>query len=56
MVASVEKVINSATNMLAIAWINRKHLGKLADMPVYSIPQIKKIATLKNSYLRFVNR
>ena len=45
-----EEVIYSATQMLAAERRNRVRLGKLADIPVYSIPypQIKKIAALKN--------
>lgn len=48
--AGTEEVIYSATQMLAAERRNRNRLGKLADMPVYSIPypQIKKIAALKN--------
>ena len=48
--ASAEEVIYSATQMLAAERRNKNRLGKLADMPVYSIPypQIKKIAALKN--------
>ena len=44
------EVIYSATQMLSAERHNRNRLGKLADMPVYSIPypQIKKIAALKN--------
>ena len=48
--AGAEEVIYSATQMLAAERRNRDRLGKLADIPVYSIPypQIKKIAALKN--------
>ena len=48
--AGAEEVIYSATQMLAAERRNKNRLGKLADMPVYSIPypQIKKIAALKN--------
>ena len=48
--AGAEEVIYSATQMLSAERRNRNRLGKLADMPVYSIPypQIKKIAALKN--------
>ena len=48
--AGTEEVIYSATQMLAAERRNKNRLGKLADMPVYSIPypQIKKIAALKN--------
>ena len=48
--AGAEEVIYSATQMLSAERRNRDRLGKLADMPVYSIPypQIKKIAALKN--------
>ena len=46
----VEEVIYSATQMLSAERRNRNRLGKLAGMPVYSIPypHIKKIAALKN--------
>lgn len=35
--------------------VNKRRLGGMADLPVYSIPyqQIKKIAELKNSYNKF---
>ena len=48
--AGAEEVIYSETQMLSAERRNRSRLGKLADMPVYSIPypQIKKIAALKN--------
>lgn len=48
--AGAEEVIYSATQMLSAERCNRKRLGELADIPVYSIPypQIKKIAALKN--------
>lgn len=48
--AGAEEVIYSATKMIQMEKANREKLGKLADMPVYSIPypQIKKIAALKN--------
>ena len=48
--AGAEEVICSAAQMLSAERCNRSRLGKLADMPVYSIPypQIKKIAALKN--------
>ena len=50
MAAGVEEIIYSATQMLSAERRNRKKLGELADVPVYSIPyqQIKKIAALKN--------
>lgn len=50
MVAGAEEVIYSATQMLSAERRNRKKLGELANMPVYSIPypKIKKIAALKN--------
>ena len=48
--AGAEELIYSATQMLSAERRNRNRFGKLADMPVYSIPytQIKKIAALKN--------
>ena len=48
--AGTEEVIYSSTQMLSAERRNKNRLGKLADMPVYSIPypQIKKIAALKN--------
>ena len=48
--AGTEEVIYSSTQMLSAERRIRNRLGKLADMPVYSIPypQIKKIAALKN--------
>lgn len=50
LVAGAEEVIYTATDMIRMENRNRKNLGNLADMPVYSIPypQIKKIAALKN--------
>ena len=49
-VAGAEDVIYTATDMIRMENANRKRLGELADMPIYSIPypQIKKIAALKN--------
>ena len=49
-VAGAENVIYSASDMIAQEKANRKQLGAMADLPVYSIPypQIKKIAALKN--------
>ena len=49
-VAGAEEVIYSATEMLRTEKKNRKKLGALADLPVYSIPyaQVKKIAAIKN--------
>ena len=49
-VAGAEEVIYSATEMLRMEKKNRKKLGALADLPVYSIPyaQVKKIAAIKN--------
>ena len=49
-VAGAEEVIYSATDMIRMEAANRKRLGVLADMPIYSIPytQIKKIAALKD--------
>ena len=45
-----EEVIYSATNMISMENENKRRLGSLADLPVYSIPypQIKKIAAIKN--------
>ena len=50
--AGAEEVIYSSTQMLAAERRNRERLGKLADMPVYSIPysHIKKIVALKIIY------
>lgn len=43
-------MIYSAANMIKIENANRRKLGVLADLSVYSIPysQIKKIAAIKN--------
>lgn len=48
--AGCEETICSCEQMLRTESRNRKRLGKLADIPVYSIPyaQIQKIAALKN--------
>ena len=48
--AGAEEVIYTATDMIRMENANRKRLGVMADMPIYSIPypQIKKIAALKN--------
>ena len=48
--AGSEEVIYSADQMLRFEAKNRKKLGSMADMPIYSIPypQIKKKAALKN--------
>ena len=48
--AGCEEVIYSSNEMFRMERKNRKALGELADMPVYSIPypQIRKIAALKN--------
>lgn len=45
-----EEVIYSASNMISMENENKRRLGSLADLPVYSIPypQIKKIAAIKN--------
>ena len=45
-----EEVIYSATKMISMENENKRRLGSLADLPVYSIPypQIKKIAAIKN--------
>jgi len=49
-VAGAEEIIYTATEMLRMENANRKRLGVIADIPIYSIPypQIKKIAALKN--------
>ena len=49
-VAGAEEVIYSATEMIGMENANRRKLGAMADLPIYSIPytQIKKIAALKN--------
>ena len=51
MAAGAEEVIYSASEMLTMENKNKKRLGSMADMPVYSIPypKIKKIAALKNN-------
>jgi len=48
--AGCEEVIYSSNQMFSAERKNRKELGAMADIPVYSIPypQIKKIAALKN--------
>lgn len=48
--AGAEEVIYSAREMIKMENANRRKLGGVADMPVYSIPypQIKKIAAIKN--------
>jgi len=48
--AGCEETIISCEQMLRTESRNRKRLGKLANIPVYSIPypQIQKIAALKN--------
>ena len=45
-----EEVIYSASEMIEMENANRRRLGALADLPMYSIPypHIKKIAALKN--------
>ena len=50
MASGCEDVIYSSNEMFMMERKNRKALGALADLPVYSIPytQIKKIASLKN--------
>ena len=50
MAAGSEEIIYSAEKMMQFEAENRKKLGSLADMPLYSIPytQVKKIAALKN--------
>ena len=50
MAAGAEDLIYSASQMLSSERKNRKQLGNLADIPIYSIPypHIKKIAALKN--------
>ena len=48
--AGCEDVIYSSSKMFSSERRNREALGKLADIPVYSIPypQVRKIAALKN--------
>ena len=48
--AGCEEVIYTATDMIRMENANRKKLGNLADIPIYSIPypQIKKIAAIRN--------
>lgn len=50
MAAGCEEIIYNSNQMFQMERANRKRLGNMADMPVYSIPypQIKKIAALKN--------
>lgn len=50
MAAGAEEVVCSAAQIVSTERNNRKRLGELADMPLYSIPypKIKKIAALKN--------
>lgn len=50
MAAGAEVLELSAANILSSERRNKREVGKLADIPVYSIPypQIKKIASLKN--------
>jgi len=50
MAAGCEEVIYSSNQMFAAERKNRKELGAMADIPVYSIPypKIKKIAALKD--------
>lgn len=49
-VAGAEEVIYSASDMMAMENANKRKLGAVADLPIYSIPypQIKKIAALKD--------
>jgi len=49
-VAGAEEIIYTATEMIRMEKANKRKLGTLADLPVYSIPypKIKKIAALKN--------
>lgn len=51
--AGAENVIFSAYDILQAERKNKKRLGAMADMPVYTIPypQIKKIANFKNHIL-----
>lgn len=48
--AGMEDMICSADEVLRSERRNRKELGVLADLPMYTIPypQIKKIAAIKN--------
>lgn len=49
-VSGAEEVIYTAAEMIRMEKANKRKLGPLADIPVYSIPysQIKKIAAIKN--------
>lgn len=49
-VAGVEEVIYSASDMIAMENANKRRLGAVPNIPIYSIPypQVKKIAALKN--------
>ena len=49
--AGAEEIIYSSSQMLQAERENRKRLGAMADMPVYTIPypQIKKIANFKDN-------
>ena len=49
-VAGAEEVIYSVSDMMAMENANKRKLGAVADLPIYSIPypQIKKIAALKD--------
>ena len=48
--AGMEEVICSAEEVLRSERKNRKDLGAIADLPLYTIPypQIRKIAAIKN--------
>ena len=50
MAADVKEVIYSASDMIIMENKNKRRLGNMANMPVYTIPytQIKKIAALNN--------
>ena len=50
MAAGGEEIIYNSNQMFQMERANRKKLGTLAELPVYSIPypKIKKIAALKN--------
>ncbi len=50
MAAGAEEIIYNASQMITMENRNKKRLGNMADIPVYSMPytQIKKIAALKD--------
>ena len=54
--AGAEEVIYTATDMIRMENANRKRLGVMADMPIYSIPisTDKKDSCVKKSHLGVV--